>query len=178
MKTRIAGGVLTLLIVLTLAWPALLSAMFDRPTSANQDEFEDRPPIIISSGSVILNVARGTFAQQGNGQYRQDNPRGKDVKSFTAVTGTGTAACQVAGDAIVVTYGTNTINFGRPASAAPGQRRSATIQLPQSAKVTARDARTLVIETTDALVSVSNGGTRPQDTCKVAGGRLEIRQVH
>lgn len=165
-----------LLFLISAAVMAMASPL--TPPPADQDEFEDRPPIIISSGSVILNVARGTFTRQGNGRYRQENPKGRDVRSFAARTGTGTGACQVAGDAIVVTYGANTINIGRPATVAPGQRRSADINLPESAKVTNRDAQTLVIETTESLVSVSNGGTRPQDTCKILGGRVEIRQVH
>src|SRR5688572_28108073 len=74
---------------------------------------EDRPPIIVSSGSVILSVANGSWVREAAGRYRQDVTRGKDVKSFTATTGTGGAACTVSGTAILVTYGANAISFGR-----------------------------------------------------------------
>jgi hypothetical protein len=184
MTTRIASVVLVLFLLISVALSALVlpPATALPPLAApaaDQDEFEDRPPIIISSGSVILSVAKGTWARQAAGRYRQELPNGKDVKSFSARTGTGTSVCTVAGASLVVRYGANSINVGRVMPAAPApQRGVADVRIPESAKITARDARTLVIETTDALVSVSNGGTRPQDTCKVVGGRLEIRQVH
>lgn len=138
-------------------------------------EDEDRPPIIVSTGSVILNVARGSWVREAAGRFRQDVTRGKDVRSFSATTGAGAAACTVAGESILVTYGANAISVGRPAT---GQRRAALVRFQTDAAVTARDAQTLVVATTDQLVSVSNGGSRPEDTCRVVGGRLEIRQVH
>lgn len=143
-----------------------------------QDD-EDRPVIIVSSGSVILSVSKGAWVPDGAGRFRQELPNGRDVQSFSASTGAGAAACTVAGASIVVTYGTNTITFERTMQAAPQrQRRRTDVRLPANANATLRDGRSLVIATDDALVSVSNGGNRPQDTCRVAGGRLEIRQVH
>lgn len=139
---------------------------------------EDRPPIIVSSGSVIISVARGSWVGAGAGRFGQELPNGRDVKSFSATTGAGAAACTVTGGSIVVTYGTSTtIRFERTMPAV-AQRNRTDVVLPATAKVTARDARTLEIATTDALVSFSNGGTNPGDTCKVVASRLEIRQVH
>ena len=173
MNSRLKG--IALIVGLVILIGAALSAVVLPP----QEGDEDRPPIIVSSGSVILNVARGTWVREAAGRFRQDVVRGKDVRSFSATTGTGTTACTVAGDSILVTYGANAITFGRPAQAtAPGQRRSATVRFQADAAVTVRDPRTLVIATTDPLVSVSNGGTRPEDTCRIVGGRVEIRQVH
>lgn len=140
---------------------------------------EDRPVIIVSSGSVILSVSKGAWVPDGAGRFRQELPNGRDVQSFSASTGAGAAACTVAGASIVVTYGTNTITFERTMQAAPQmQRRRTDVRLPANANVTLRDGRSLVIATNDALVSVSNSGNRPQDRCAVAGGQLEIRQVH
>jgi hypothetical protein len=50
--------------------------------------------------------------------------------------------------------------------------------MPADAAVTLKDSRTLVIATTDPLISFTNGSTGPNSTCQVAAGRLEIRQVH
>lgn len=156
----------------------LVGAAVSALVPSQRDE-EDRPPIIVSSGSVILNVARGSWVREAAGRYRQELAQGRDVRSFSATTGTGATACTVAGDSIVVTYGANAISFSRPAApAAAGQRRASTVRFMADAAVTARDPRTLVIATTDPLISVSNGGARPEDSCRIVGGRLEIRQVH
>ena len=157
-----------------------LSALTLRPVSAPGplQEDEDRPPIIISSGSVIMNVARGSWVREAAGRYRQDVVRGKDVKSFSATTGTGSTACTVTGTAILVTYGANAISLSRVLPAGQTARHAARVNMPADAAVTLRDARTLVIATTDPLVTFSNGGTAPGSTCQVAAGRLEIRQVH
>jgi hypothetical protein len=148
------------------------------PTPPAQDGDEDRPPIIISSGSVIISVARGSWVREAAGRFRQDVARGKDVKSFTATTGTGASACSVSGTGILVAYGTNAISFGRVQATGQGGRHAANLRMPGDAAATLRDARTLVIATTDPLVSFSNGGTGAGSSCQVAGGRLEIRQVH
>lgn len=172
MNSRLTG--IALVVCLMILVGAALSALV-----LPQKDEEDRPPIIVSSGSVILNVARGSWVREAAGRYRQELAQGRDVRSFSAITGTGTGGCTVVGDSILVTYGASVITFGRPAApAAPGQRRAATVRLQADAAVTLRDPRTLVIATTDPLVSVSNGGTRPQDTCRIVGARVEIRQIH
>lgn len=163
-----AAGVLALILLVVV-----LSAFIAPPQGD-----EDRPPIIVSSGSVILNVATGSWVREAAGRFRQDVARGKDVKSFTATTGTGGSACSVSGAAILVTYGANAISFGRVVPNGQGGRNAANVRMPGDAAVTLRDPRTLVIATTDPLVSFSNGSTGPNSTCQVAAGRLEIRQVH
>jgi hypothetical protein len=167
-------------VALLLVAAAGLSAL-SRPVTAPapvQEQDEDRPPIIISSGSVILNVATGSWVREAAGRFRQNVVRGKDVKSFTAVTGTGATACTVSGTAILVQYGANAISVVRAIPAGQGGRNAANVRMPADAAVTLRDPRTLVIATTDPLVSFSNGGTGAGSSCQVAGGRLEIRQVH
>ena len=163
--------------LLTLAAAGLAAVSRPAPVPTQGDE-EDRPPIIISSGSVILNVARGSWVREAAGRFRQNVVRGKDVKSFTATTGTGSTACTVSGTAILVQYGANAISFGRAIPAEQRGRHAANVRMPGDASVTLKDPRTLVIATTDALVSFSNGGTGAGSSCQVAGGRLEIRQVH
>jgi hypothetical protein len=173
----IARKWLIVAVALLMLAAAGVSAL-SRPAPAPPQEDEDRPPIIISSGSVILNVARGSWVREAAGRYRQDVVRGKDVKSFTATTGTGSAACTVSGTAILVTYGANAISFGRVIPSGQGGRHAANAKMPGDAAVTLKDPRTLVIATTDTLGTFSNGGTGAGSSCQVAAGRLEIRQVH
>ena len=167
-RKLVGAGVLALMLVVVV-----LSAFIAPPQGD-----EDRPPIIVSSGSVILSVATGSWVREAAGRFRQDVARGKDVKSFTATTGIGAAACSVSGTVILVTYGANTISFGRVVPNGQGGRNAANVRMPAGAAVTVKDARTLVIETTDALGTVSIVGQGPGSTCQVAAGRLEIRQVH
>jgi hypothetical protein len=165
------------LLMLAAAGVSALSRPVPVPTPA-QEQDDDRPPIIISSGSVIMNVAKGSWVREAAGRFRQEVARGKDVKSFTATTGTGASACTVSGEAILVTYGANAISIGRVIPAGQGGRHAANVRMPGDASVTLRDPRTLVIATTDPLVSFSNGKTGPGSLCQVAAGRLEVRQVH
>ena len=165
--------------LLMLAAAGLSALSRPVPVSAPAEEQDDdRPPIIISSGSVILSVATGSWVREAAGRYRQEVARGKDVKSFTATTGTGGAACSVSGTAILVTYGANAISFGRVQPAGQGGRHAARANMPADAAATLKDPRTLVITTTDPLVSFSNGGTGAGSSCAVAAGKLEIRQIH
>ncbi|MEO6224063.1 MAG: hypothetical protein ABIP90_12520 [Vicinamibacterales bacterium] len=163
--------------VLLMLAAAGLSAV-SRPAPAPPQSDEDRPPIIISSGSVIMSVANGSWVREAAGRYRQELVRGKDVKSFSATTGTGTTVCTVTGPAILVTYGVNALTFGRVLPAGQGGRHASNVKMPADAAVTVKDARTLVVATTDPLVSFSNGGATQGSTCQVVAGRLEIRQVH
>lgn len=169
MNRKMFAAVVLALILIVVA----LSAFVAAPQGD-----EDRPPIIVSSGSVILSVANGSWVREAAGRFRQEVVRGKDVKSFTATTGTGNTACTVSGTAILVTYGANAISFGRVVPAGQGGRNAANVRMPADAAVTVKDPRTLVIATTDPLGTFSNGGTGPGSTCQVAAGRLEIRQVH
>ena len=153
-------------------------AAVSRPAPAPTQGDEDRPPIIISTGSVILNVATGSWVREAAGRYRQNVVRGKDVKSFTATTGTGSAVCTVSGTAILVTYGANAMSFGRVIPSGQAGRHAANVKMPADAALTLKDSRTLVIATTDPLGSFSNGGTGPGSSCQVAGGQMEIRQIH
>ena len=160
-----------------LAAAGLAAITLPAPTPI-QDGDEDRPPIIISSGSVIMTIAKGSWVREAAGRFRQDVTRGKDVKSFTATTGTGASACTVSGTGILVQYGANAISFGRVQPNGQGGRHAAHLRMPGDAAVSLKDPRTLVIATTDPLVSFSNGTTGAGSSCQVAGGRLEIRQVH
>ena len=173
----IARKWLVLAVALLMLAAAGVSAL-SRPAPAPPQEDEDRPPIIISSGSVILNVARGSWVREAAGRYRQDVVRGKDVKSFTVTTGTDSAACTVSGTAILVTYGANAISFGRVIPSGQAGRHAARANMPGDAAITLKDPRTLIIATTEPLGTFSNGGTGPGSSCQVAAGRLEIRQVH
>jgi hypothetical protein len=164
--------------LLMLAAAGLSALSRPLPVPPPQEQDDDRPPIIISSGSVILNVATGSWVREAAGRFRQEVVRGKDVKSFTASTGTGGAACSVSGTAILVTYGANAISIGRVLPTGQTTRHAANVRMPADAAVTLKDSRTLVIATTDPLISFTNGSTGPNSTCQVAAGRLEIRQVH
>lgn len=149
--------------VALVAMVAAVSAVVPTPQAD-----EDRPPIIISSGSVIVTVARGSWSRTGNGQFMHDQARGRQVQGFSATTGD----CTVSGNSLTVRYGGNTIAIGR--QEAQGGRLAALVRLPAGAAVAARDAQSLVIDTDEALVDVSGGG----NTCAVAGGRITIRQMH
>lgn len=164
MKRLFPSVVLCVWLIVSVGLPAIEPVAQD----------EDRPVIIVSSGSVILSVARGSWVQEAQGRFRQEVARGRDVRTFSASTGSGADACTVEGEALQVTYGANTIGFGRVGPGQSGARRPAIITVSPQAAVTARDAQTLVIATDDALVSVSNG----QQTCRIVGGRVDVRQLH
>ena len=153
---------ITILILLGLY--VLLMYMMD------DDSDPDRPPIIISSGSVLVKTA-GDWKNEGGNGFRNDF-KGKSVKSFTAST--GGSACSVSGKTIVVTYGSNEIVFSRKFKWSKAEYE-AFAQFPSGATVSNGAAGELLVTTTDALVSFKNEkGT----SCNVVAGRVEIAQLH
>ncbi len=162
--------------VLTLVGIGLLIllGLYVYRTYFMQDSDPDRPPIIISSGSVLV-TSGGDWSDEGGKAWKQDF-HGKSVKTFNASTGVGTggSACMVEGKTIVVTYGSNEITFTR-------KRRwfwskyGAAVQFPADATVDHPAAGQLQVTTTDALVSFRN---EQGDRCNVHAGTLTIAQLH
>ncbi len=140
-----------------------------------QDSDPDRPPIIISSGSVIV-TSGGEWKDEGGKAYKQEF-KGKSVKTFEATTGVGTLAgpCMVEGKTIVVTYGSNEITFTRKGKILGFGKDHAVAQFPTAAIVDNSTTGQLLVTTTDALVSFKND---KGDTCNVQGGTLTIQQKH
>ncbi len=134
--------------------------------SAAQDLDEDRPPIIVSGGSVIIQ-STGAWTSEGGKRFRQRDGRRRSVRLFMATTG----SCRVEGRNIVVTYGTNSIRLG-PIRTAESGRDDAELEFPADADVTETTPGTLRVATTDPLVSVSSG----RDRCAVSGN-ITIRQI-
>jgi hypothetical protein len=136
----------------------------------------ERPPIIISSGSVVVQVGGGDWVADGTKAFKHDF-KGKDVKSFTASTGVGTggSACSVDGKTIVVTYGTKEITFTRKGKVLGFGKNHAFAQFDAEADVTGTSKGVLTVTTGDALVSFRN---EDGNNCAVQAGRLEIAQKH
>src|SRR5687768_13629982 len=136
---------------------------------------DDRPVIIISSGSVSLDVTPGTWTREsGRGKrYRQKDDKGKSVKSFSATTGT----CTVAGEKLVVTYGANSLTLERKRRGLFG-KHDAQVQFPDDATVTETSPSVLTVTTDESLVRVTNGGTGSGDMCDVVDKKVTIRQMH
>jgi hypothetical protein len=148
-----------LLILLGLALAAYY--MLDDPDPA-------RPPIIVSSGSVMIQSSAGWNAEGGN-RFKEQS-QGKSVKSFLATTGT----CTAAGTKLTVTFGTSTITL-EPKRRWPWQKRDALVELPTNVVVDSTTPTLLKIATTQNPTSVaSDSGT----SCAVVNGRIEIQQVH
>lgn len=131
-----------------------------------QDFDEDRPPIIVSSGSVIVQSA-GAWTSEGGKRFKQRDAKRRGVRLFMATTG----SCRVEGRNIVVTYGKNTIRLG-PSRTAASNRDDAELEFPADADVTETAPGTLRVATSDPLVSVSSGRNR----CDVSGN-ITIRQI-
>ncbi|MCR4373997.1 MAG: hypothetical protein NUW22_04045, partial [Acidobacteria bacterium] len=110
----------------------------------------DRPPIIVSSGSVLVQTA-AEWTRDGDNRFKQKIAKGKSVKSFSASTG----ACVVDGEKLLVTYGTNTITLEPKRSGWFGAR-DAQVDFPAGAVVDDSVPRILTVTTGDALVSVAN----------------------
>ena len=160
-----------LIILLILAGLAMLvSYMWDGEPDP------DRPPIIISTGSVIVDSG-GDWTDEGGNSY-VEAIKGKSLKSFSASTGIGTsgAACTIAGKTIVVTYGSSEITFSRKRRWPwPGSTHDAGVQFPKGATVSEPTAGELVVATGDGLVKFTND---KGDSCAVVDQRIEIRQGH
>ena len=135
------------------------------PSSA-QDLDEDRPPIIVSTGSVIVQTA-GTWTREGN-RFKQKDARRKSVRQFSARTGT----CTVEGRELTIMYGKNVIKLN-PKRSTGSDKDDAEVEFPAGAKVAESGPGVLKITTTDPLVSVSGAkGAK----CAVVGN-ITIRQV-
>jgi hypothetical protein len=137
----------------------------------------DRPPIIITTGSVIVDSGADWTDEGGNEWV--EAIKGKSVKSYSASTGIGIsgAACTVSGSTIVVTYGSSEIAFSRKRRWPwPGSKHDADVQFPKGATVSEPTAGELVVATSDGLVKFTND---KGDSCAVgADQRIELRQVH
>lgn len=134
--------------------------------SAAQDLDEDRPPIIVSGGSVIIQ-STGPWTSEGGKRFKQRDARRRGVRSFMATTG----SCRVEGRNLVITYGSNAIKLG-PSRTEASRRDDAELEFPADADVTETTPGTLRVTTTDPLVSVSSGS----DKCAVSGN-ITIRQI-
>ena len=136
----------------------------------------DRPPIIISSGSVSVDTQGGDWEDKGGKGYKHDF-KGKDVKSFTARTGAGIegSACSVDGKTIVVTYGSSEITFSRKGKFLGLGKNHAFVQFAEGADVSHPSKGRLMVNTGDTLVSFRNENG---NNCAVAEGQLEISQKH
>ena len=135
----------------------------------------DRPPIIISSGSVLVE-SKGDWEDKGDKGYKHTF-HGKSVKTFSASTGTGESACTVEDTMIVVTYGSSDIEFTRKGKfLGMLGKNHAFAQFAHDAEVSHPDTGQLRVNTESALVSFRNeDGTR---NCSVQGNRIEIAQKH
>ena len=136
-----------------------------QPSSA-QDLDEDRPPIIVSTGSVIVQTA-GTWTKEGN-RFKQKDTRRKSVKQFSARTGT----CTVEGRELTIMYGKNVIKLS-PKRSTGSDKDDAEVEFPAGAKVDESGPGVLKITTTDPLVSVSGA----KDAKCAVVGNITIRQV-
>jgi hypothetical protein len=160
----------SILLLILLGLGVLISYMWD------SDPDPDRPPIIVSTGSVIVD-AGGDWTDKGGNTY-VEAIKGKSLKDYSASTGIGTggAACTIAGKTIVVTYGSSEITFSRKGRWVwLGYVHDAAVQFPQGATVTEPTPGELVVATSDGLVKFTND---KGDSCAVVDQRIEIRQVH
>jgi hypothetical protein len=141
------------------------------------DSDPDRPPIIISSGSVYVDVKEGDWENKGGKGYKHAF-KGKDVKSFSATTGLGPNGygCKVDGKTIVVSYGANSeITFTRKGKFLGIGKNHAFAQFQANANVSHPSTGRLEVTTNDSLVSFRNENG---DNCVVIDKRLEIAQKH
>ena len=155
----------TIALGLLLLVGAVFSAACPGERSLGDDD--DRPPIIISSGSLVVE-SELAFTDEGDKRFDQKATRGKSVKSFRAETG----SCVTAGKVLTIMYGTNTITLDAKRN---GNKDEANLQFPRSASVTSMNGgKKLEVATGEKIVSVTNEtGTR----CEMAQ-KITIHQVH
>lgn len=161
---------ISIILLILLGMATLVYYMWD----AEPDP--DRPPIIISTGSVIVDSG-GDWTDEGGNNYAEAI-KGKSLKSYSASTGIGgAAACTISGQMIVVTYGSSEITFSRKRRWPwPGSKHDADVQFPKGAAVSEPTAGELVVATSDGLLKFTND---KGDICAVGTDqRIEIRQVH
>lgn len=140
---------------------------------------DDRPPIIISGGSVNLEVQNARWTGRGNKDYDQDVTDGKSVTSLSAQTlrDDDSVECTIQGSTIMVMYGSRLIVFTIKNDRVNQGRRATNAQFPANATVEAGQAANgrLRVDTTDSLASVWN---ESGDSCSAVGLRIKLVQVH
>lgn len=162
--------IISLILLILLGLVALRYYLWDT------DPDPDRPPIIVSTGSVIVDSGADWTDEGGNNYV--EAIKGKSLKNFSASTGIGPggAACTIVGKTIVVTYGSSEITFSRKRRWPwPGSKHDADVQFPKGATVSEPTPGELVVATSDGLVKFTND---KGDSCAVVDQRIEIRQVH
>lgn len=170
--SRLTKVLIALLILLGLT--TIAYCMWDADSFAEPEPDPDRPPIIVSTGSVIVDSSADWTDEGGNEWV--EAIKGKSLKDYSASTGIGPAACTLSGSTIVVTYGSSEITFSRKRrSPWPGSKHDAGVQFPKGASVSEPTPGELVVATSDGLVKFTDdkGGS-----CAVVDQRIEIRQVH
>ena len=165
---NVARVVAVTLLILMGGYAVLMYLMSD------SDSDPDRPPIIISSGSIYVD-SEGEWIDKGNKGYKHEF-NGKSVKTFSATTGIGPggSACSVEGETIVVTYGSKEITFKRKPWW-PFSKRYAFAQFAADENISQPSKGRLEVNTTAALVSFRN---ESGNSCNVQDGRLAIQQRH
>lgn len=145
----------------------LASAVLSAACPGARSDEDDRPPIIISSGSLIVESGL-PFIDEGDKRFGQKGNRGRSVRSFRAETG----SCTTAGRVLTITYGTNVITLDPKRN---GNKDDATLQFPRDASVTSMDGgKKLEVATNEKIVSISNEtGTR----CEMVQ-RITVHQLH
>jgi len=168
--------IVSIALLILLGLGILISYMMAPESMMDAEPDPDRPPIIVSTGSVIVDSG-GDWTDEGGNNY-VEAIKGKSLKEYSASTGIGVsgAACTIAGKTIVVTYGSSEITFSRKGRLFwLGYVHDAGVQFPKAATVTEPTPGELVVATSDGLVKFTND---KGDSCAVIDQRIEIRQVH
>lgn len=145
----------------------LVSAVLSAACPGARSGDDNRPPIIISSGSLVLESDL-PFTDEGDKRYGQKATRGKSVKSFRAETGN----CTASGKTLTIRYGANVITLDPKRN---GNKDEATLQFPMDANVSSLNGgKKLEVATSDKVVSITNEtGTR----CDMVQ-KITVHQLH